>query len=120
VEFCTAQGTAVFDLPANLWRANGRGSVLKFKRPGRSADVRVALIKGGRMLKIASRGVGLPLPGGVGAVGVRIVTGDVRNCALFTLETIVKDDPGRYIARAARADAVADCDDESLGCFAVP
>jgi hypothetical protein len=110
----------VFDLPAIFWRGNGSGSVLKFRRPGASADVRVALIKGGRMLKIASKAVGLPLPGGFGAVGVRVVTGDVRNCALFTLETIVQDEPGRYVAQAARFDAVADCDDESLGCFAVP
>jgi hypothetical protein len=120
VEFCSAQGTAVFDLPANAWHLNGSGSVFKFTQPGTSADVKVAIIKGGRTLKIVSKAVGLPLPGGLDAVGVRVTTGDVRNCALFTLETIVKDEPGHYVAQDAHLDAVADCSNESLGCFVVP
>jgi len=120
VEFCSAQGSASFDLPANFWHMNGTGSVFKFVQTGSSVDVKVALIKGGRTLKIVSKAVGIPLPGGLGNVGVRVTTGDVRNCALFTAETIVKDEPGKYIAQGAAVDAVADCSDASLGCPAAP
>ena len=51
-----------------------------------------------------------------GPVGVRVSTGDVRNCALFTSETIVRDEPGKYVAQSALAGAVADCSDAALGC----
>jgi len=120
IELCSAQGSAAFDLPAHLWHMSGSGSVFKFTRTGSGADVKVALIKGGRTLKIVSKAVGIPLPGALGAVGVRVTTGDVRNCALFTLGTIVKDEPGKYVARGASGDAVADCSDASLGCSFAP
>lgn len=120
VELCSQAGHAFFDLPAESWHANRGGSVFKYTRTGSGADVKVALIKGGRTLKVVSKAVGLPLGGGVGPVGVRVSTGDVRNCALFTSETIVKDEPGKYMARSALAGAIADCSDASLGCISPP
>ena len=118
VEFCSAQGRVTFDLPAQFWHASGSGSVFKYTQAGSAVDIKVALIKGGRTLKIVSKAVGIPLPGGLGAVGVRVTTGDVRNCALFTASTILKDEPGKYAAHSALAGAIGDCSDASLGCGA--
>jgi hypothetical protein len=120
VEFCSAGGHAVFDLPAHAWHQNGTGTVFKYTASGSGADVKVALIKGGRTLKVVSKAVGLPLDGGIGPVGVRVATGEVRNCALFTSATILKDEPGKYIAQSALAGAITDCSDVSLGCPSQP
>jgi hypothetical protein len=120
VELCSQAGHAFFDLPAQSWHVNGSGSVFKFTRTGSGADVKVALIKGGRTLKVVSKAVGLPLGGGMGPVGVRVSTGDVRNCALFTPETILKDEPGKYLAQSALAASLTDCSDASLGCSSLP
>ncbi|HWP65320.1 MAG TPA: hypothetical protein VNO26_05350 [Candidatus Limnocylindria bacterium] len=120
VELCTAEGTVVFDLPADHWRVSRSGSVYKFKRPGRPADVKMAVIQRGRKLKVSSNAVGVPLGGGLGPVGVRVGTGTVRNCAFFPSTTIVTDAPGRFLAEDAAAGAALDCGNEALGCAAVP
>jgi hypothetical protein len=120
VELCTAEGTVVFDLPANFWRVSRSGSVFKFKQRGAPADVKVAVIQGGRGLKVSSSAVGVAVPGGLGPVGVRVSTGVVRNCVLFPPDSIVTDEPGRYLAEGAAAGAALDCGNDALGCAAVP
>jgi hypothetical protein len=83
--------------------------------PGGSSPVRLAILKQARVLKVDARLAGLPLAGPQGAVGIRIVTGTLRTCALFGPATIKRDEPGRFVARNALAASITDCSDVSLG-----
>jgi hypothetical protein len=83
--------------------------------PGGISPIRLAVLKQGRVLKVSARVAGLPLAGPQGAVGIRIVTGTRRSCALFDAATIKRDEPGRFVGRNALAASIADCSDASLG-----
>lgn len=112
-----AEGSASFDLPASNWSVNPAGMVYKFLNataPDATSTVKVAIIKHGKLLKVVSKDVGLPLAGPQGSVGIRIQTGLLRNCARFGPGTIVRDEVGKFIAKNASASGLADCSDASL------
>jgi hypothetical protein len=73
-----------------------------------------AALKQGKGVKFFAR-TGIPAPGALGAVAVRITTGSTRNCALFGPGTITRDANGLFSAKKAPAPAIADCSDASLG-----
>jgi hypothetical protein len=123
VDFCSDAGSASFSLPASSWRANNPGTVFKFTNngaPEAPSAVKMALIKGGRTLKIVSKQAGLPLQGTEGQVAVRVTTGTTRNCALFGPDDVQKDAEGKLIAKTSSADGLADCSDATLGCGGSP
>jgi len=76
--------------------------------------VKTGLIKQGKQIKLLAR-QGLAAPGALQAVAVRITTGTTRNCALFGVGTIKRDEAGYFLAKKAPAPAIADCSDASLG-----
>ncbi len=115
------EGTVSYVAPAGLgkpgWQVKqGSRGVYKFTDPpaGGSSAVRVLILREGTLLKVVTKVVGLPLSGPLGAVGIRITTGSLRNCAGFDGSTIRKDVAGTYVATNAPADALVDCSDASL------
>lgn len=123
VDLCSNAGSASFTMPASNWKSNTPGTVFKFGNKGAPqapSAVKVALIKGGRTLKIVSKQAGLPLLGTEGQVGVRVTTGTTRNCALFSGDDVQKDAEGKLIAKTSSTDGLADCSDAALGCGGSP
>jgi hypothetical protein len=116
-----AEGIATLTVPAGVgtpgWTSHAGSTDLdKFTNsdaPGGISVVRRVVIHEGRVLKVVARATGLALTGPQGSVGIRITTGTLRNCALFTAPT--KDEADRFVARDASAAAITDCSDASLG-----
>jgi len=75
--------------------------------PGPSM-IKVIVLKEGKRIKVTARGVGVPFLAAQGAIGVRIRTGSLRNCAFFGAGSVRRDDPGRFVATNAPAVGV-DC-----------
>ncbi len=80
--------------------------------PDGISEIRVALLRQGKLLKIVAKRTGLDLATPQQSVGVRITTGSLRNCALFTGLTIQRDEPGLFKAR--KAPPPLGCDTETL------
>src|SRR5262249_46403349 len=72
-------------------------------------SLKVVVLRAGRGIKIKGRGVGLALATSEGTVGVRLTTGTVRNCALFTPPTVRKDVPGYFAASGPTPSSLVDC-----------
>ena len=70
--------------------------------------IKVIVLKEGKRIKLTARGVGVPFLGPQEAIGVRIRTGLLRNCAFFGPGSVRRDDPGRFVATNAPAVGV-DC-----------
>jgi hypothetical protein len=119
LEILTAgEGTATFELPAANWSANGTGTVFKFLNeaaPGGPSEVKVSLIKQGRILKVQARSTGFPLVDPLVRAAARFKTGLSRSCALFDPGTVRKDEANSFLAKRATAPAVSDCSDAALG-----
>jgi hypothetical protein len=112
-----------FDLPPGAgtpgWHATD-GDLDRYRFVNRDApdafsSVKSAMLKQGRLVRVSGKAAGLPLGGGIGRVAVRVITGSLRSCALLDASSIVVDVPGRLVATAAVAPAVADCTAQSLG-----
>ena len=119
--FTQAEGHASSFVPAGLgkpgWKVrDGARGVYKFvdPPPGGLSGLRVLLLEEGKRLKVVAKTTGLPLADPLGAVGIRVTTGSLRNCAGFDASTIRRDDAGNYVAKDAPADVLADCSDASL------
>ncbi|MFN8546033.1 MAG: hypothetical protein U0807_17780 [Candidatus Binatia bacterium] len=78
--------------------------------PAGISPIKTAVLKEGKLLKIVAAVTGLDLASPLGGVAVRFVTGTLRSCAFFEPETVVKDEPGLFVARYSAASALADCD----------
>jgi hypothetical protein len=65
-------------------------------------------------VRITGKRAGLALGGHEGHVGIRITTGTIRLCALFEPATVIRDEPGLFLARGAHAWPLVDCSDASL------
>jgi hypothetical protein len=76
--------------------------------------VKAKLIRG-RVLKIQLDATQLSLTAPQGALGVRVTTGLLRNCALFSGDAVFKDQPNRFVGKRSTAAALADCSATSLG-----
>jgi hypothetical protein len=119
--FSAGEGAATLAVPAGLgtpgWRTttgtHARHRFVNRDAPDGTSPVRSLLLKQGRRLTVVARSTGLPLAIAQGMIGIRVTTGGVRNCALFDPASIVRDVPGRFVAR--RAAAPADCSDATLG-----
>jgi len=77
--------------------------------PGGPVPIKVVVLKDTKVLKVVGKETGVPLAGTLGDVVVRITTGTTRNCARFDAATILKDEPGKFIAKGAVAASLADC-----------
>src|SRR5262249_5070555 len=67
-----------------------------------------------KQLKLNGKETGLDLSAPLGAVGIRITTGSLVNCARFFQGTVTKDANGTFVGRNAPANALPDCSDASL------
>jgi len=54
---------------------------------------------------VTGKSVGLALAGSQGTIAVRITTSTLHNCTIFGPATIVKDAPGRFVAKPHRGPA---------------
>jgi hypothetical protein len=118
--FSVNEGAASLGVPAGAgWTVKeGNTDAFKFvnrQAPSGGSPVRLAILKEGRLLRVVAGATGLPLAGPQGAVGIRVVTGTRRSCALFDAATIRKDEAGRFLAKGAVASSLTDCADVSLG-----
>jgi uncharacterized delta-60 repeat protein len=103
--------------PGWRFRATGR-RLYKFVNPAAPAGptaIKVLTLKEGKVVKLVARSVGLALAGPQGSVGIRITTGTLRNCALFDVASIRRDQAGLFRATNALAASLVDCSDASLG-----
>lgn len=124
VDILSATGEQVtFRVPGGEtdWQAK-EAAVSSYRYRNRDAPsgptaVRLVRLKEGRTTKIVARSVGLALSSAQGAVAIRIVTGNVRSCALFHPSTalVLRDEPNRFQAKSATAAGLADCSAASLG-----
>lgn len=117
-------GHATFTIPPGLgdpgWKVNGVVQLFLY-RNGKSSTVTRLALQNARQIKLVGKSLGLAL-GGLGSVGVRITTGQYRNCVLFDAgrSTILKDLPTDFSARDATASPpLASCDAVALGSPAV-
>ena len=87
----------VFDLPSSGWHLNHSRTVAKFK----GSPIKLALVKQKSGLKVIGKTTGITLDEPTqGSVGLVLTLGTVQFCALFG-GTIVKDQPGKFIAKKA-------------------
>jgi len=115
--FSPTAGTIAMQLPAAGWTTRGPAGPFKFSNreaPNGISSVRVALLQGGRRVKVLASRTGYsltttPLTG----VGIRLVAGTHATCSLFATGTVVADAPGIFDARGPGADAPA-CDIATL------
>jgi hypothetical protein len=117
-------GHASFVVPPGIgnpgWKVNGLVQLYLYRDGKAPTVVRLAL-QNGKQIKLIGKSLGLTL-GGLGSVGVRITTGQYRNCVLFNASrsTISKDLPTDFSARDAIASPpLASCDASALGSPAV-
>ncbi len=114
------ESTAVFIMPSGLGKPGWTTKISKADRykfvnreaPDGISEVRVALLKEGRLVKIVATRTGLALAAPQLSVGVRITTGSLRNCALFNTPTIQRDEAGLFKAR--KAPPAVDCQTATL------
>jgi hypothetical protein len=69
----------------------------------------------GRVLKVQLDATALALSAPQDALGVRVTTGLLRNCALFSGDGVHRDQAGRFVGKLATAAPLADCSATSLG-----
>jgi hypothetical protein len=100
--------TAYASVPARLSFRNGGA-------PDAFSSFRSITLRQGNTIKITGKLAGLPLTEPSGSVAVRITTGALRNCAIFTGAAVVKDVAGSFAAHNAPAPAITDCSNASLG-----
>lgn len=121
-------GYASFAVPSGLgnpgWKVNGLVQLYRYrnaKAPLGPTPVKLLALQNGKQIKLVAKRLGLGL-GGLGSVGVRITTGQYRNCVLFDAQraTILKDLATDFSARdAAASPPLASCDAAALGSPAV-
>jgi hypothetical protein len=90
---------------------------LQFKNsaaPGALSTFRSITLGQAKQIKLNGKETGLDVSAPLGAVGIRITTGSLVNCARFGPGTVTRDANGTFIARDALASALADCSDGSL------
>src|SRR5688572_2835125 len=96
--------TAVFDLPAANWLANGSGTVFSYRNvqaPAGPSAVKVVRVSNGRLIKVTARGTGISLNEPTqGSMDVVLTSGSDRWCASFG-GVILRDEAGRFIAKNA-------------------
>src|SRR5439155_1533469 len=96
--------SAAFDLPASSWSVNAAGTAYKFRNPSAPAGpstVRMALVKDHATLRVAARATGITLDEpSQGSIAVIFTSGTLRYCTSFG-GTVVRDQPGSFIARNA-------------------
>jgi hypothetical protein len=106
-------------LATTNWKTkSGTGKTASYKFVNKEApegvsEIRAALLREGRVLKIIARGAGLALAGPQGSVGVRITSGEIRNCALFDAPSVQRDETDLFRARNATT-VPADCATETI------
>jgi hypothetical protein len=100
--------TAYASVPARLSFRDGSA-------PDAFSSFRSITLRQGNTIKITGKLAGLPLTEPSGSVAVRITTGALRNCAIFTGAAVVKDVAGSFAAHNAPAPAITDCSNISLG-----
>jgi hypothetical protein len=81
--------------------------------PAGPSVARRIVLKQAKTLRITAAATGLTLATLQGTVGIRVTIGTLRSCARFDAPTIVRDEPGRFVAR--NAPPPPDCSDASLG-----
>ena len=114
IEVFTGSGGHVTMLaPAAGWQRRESGARLLFQGSRDDAVSRIELRSSGA-LRVVTRALGLVLDGYTRAAALRVVLGARRYCVRFQEEDVVRDEPGRFIARGAEASALSDCNDESL------
>lgn len=121
--FSQGEGMASLSIPSavgSIGWTTAAAAISRYKFANRYAPagispVRTALLRQGKVLKVVSKGTGLPMLLAQGTVGIRITTGSLRSCALFGPATIRRDVSGRFRAVQAPANAISDCSDASLG-----
>jgi hypothetical protein len=77
-------------------------------------SLRRVVMREGKLLRVQSDETGFSLAAPLGGVAIRIITGSIRNCAVFDASTVQRDQPGRFIAGDASAAGLSDCSDASL------
>jgi hypothetical protein len=90
---------------------------LQFKNggaPGALSTFRSITLRQSKQLKLNGKETGLDSSAPLGAVGIRITTGSLVNCARFFQGTVTKDANGTFVGRNAPANALPDCSNASL------
>jgi hypothetical protein len=82
--------------------------------PDAFSDLEKVVIRDGRVLQVSGFLPGLSLGSPLGPSAVRIQTGANRVCAVFLADDVRRDDPDRYVARAAKAANLDDCSDAAI------
>jgi hypothetical protein len=105
-----------FTVPAGVgrpgWRAQDRAlDSFVYGEPGSPLPLHVKTLslKQGRVIKIVASSAVLAFDGPQAAIGVRLTTGSLRNCAYFDGATIRKDVPTRLTATVRGASSLVDC-----------
>jgi len=101
-----AASTASMTAPASgvLPGWSTRSALFKFKRGKGSATItalKAVVLRQGRKITVTADMTGLAMTAPLGRVGVRLVTGTLRNCAVFADAAVLQDVPGKFIGKDA-------------------
>lgn len=119
--FSANEGSATLTVPAGLGKPGWKTKIatrsshkyINPTAPAGPSPVRSMLIQQAKKVTLTAKSTGVPLAVASGAVGIRITTGGIRNCAFFGPASVRTQDAGRFLAK--NAVAPADCDDATLG-----
>jgi hypothetical protein len=78
------------------------------------AAQRSVQLRQGTLFRLRAAAVDLALTAPLETVAVRVTTGTLRSCAVFSGAAVKRDRPGRFLGRNASAPPLADCSDASL------
>lgn len=101
---------AIFSLPFQNWSKNEAATIYKFKNPdapGAPSEVKLALVKGGKLVRITAKDTGITLDEltqtRIGLVlNMNLTTRNTRYCVLFG-GTVSRDEAGKFRAKNAPA-----------------
>ena len=107
ITFSDGTNTATLPLPAGNWSTNGSGTLFKYKNasaPGGASSVKIAEVKAG-LLKVAGKGLPIPVPNGAGTISVvlSLAGGTNRYCMTFA----GTGDGSKFLAKDSAAGACA-------------
>ena len=116
--FSGNEGAATLTIPAGAgkpgWTAktatHSSHKYINAAAPTAPSVVRSMLIQ---QATLSAKATGVPLAVAEGAVGIRITTGGIRNCAFFGPASVLWQEAGKFLAKNAAAPA--DCNDATLG-----
>jgi hypothetical protein len=120
--YTRTEGWAQIEIPPGLGKPGwsvATGTIPSYKfanapAPGGLSMAKSLVMRQGKLLKITTKAVPLPLAEAEGFVAIRITMGTKRSCAMFRSQAVSRDVPGKFIGKFASPLFLPDCEDATI------